>query len=182
MRDMSDPPLDAARLRPRFSFELPVPADEAIVRLREGLAVPDVGGLSMAAGRHVELLVDRAERKIWSPRLAVRVEEAPPGSVARARFSPRPDIWTGFMFIYFVMVFAVVFGATLGYVQQVSNEPAWGYWLVPGGLIVIAGIHLAGYIGQRLAADQMRALRGRLHGIVERQFGVGALDSESAAT
>ena len=87
------------------------------------------------------------------------------------RFSPRPDVWTGFMFVYFVMVFLVVFGATLGYVQQVSGEAAWGYSLVPSGLLVIAGIHLASYVGQRLAASQMRELRGRLDQVVARQFG-----------
>ena len=125
----------------------------------------------MAAGRHAELLVDRAKRRIWSPRLTVRIEDAPEGSTMICRFSPRPDVWTGFMFVYFVMVFLVVFGATLGYVQQVSGEAAWGYWLVPSGLLVIAGIHLASYVGQRLAASQMRELRGRLDQVVARQFG-----------
>ena len=182
MRDPSDTPLDPARLRPRFSFELPVPADEAILRLREGLDAPDTGGQSMAAGRHIEFLVDRADRRIWSPRLAVRVDDSPPGSVALARFSPRPDIWTGFMFVYFVMVFAVVFGATFGYVQQVSGERPWGYWGVPLGLLVIGGIHLAGYVGQRLAADQMLELRGRLDAILERQLGIRRTDAESGTS
>ena len=163
--------IDATRLRPRFSVELPVAADEAAVRLREGLDTPNLGGVSMVAGRHVELLVDPSERRIWSPRLTVRVEDAALGSVLRCRFSPRPDVWTGFMFVYFVMVFLVVFGATLGYVQQVSDETAWGYWGVPLGLLTIAGIHLAGYVGQRLAASQTRELRGRLESVVASRFG-----------
>jgi len=172
MRETSDVNVDAARLRPRFSVELPVAADEAAPRLREGLDSPDLMGSTMVAGRHAELLVDRAKRKIWSPRLTVRVEDAPEGSALLCRFSPRPDVWTGFMFLYFVMVFLVVFGATLGYVQQVSGEHAWGYWGIPVGLLIIALIHLAGYVGQRLAASQMRELRGRLEHVVARQFGV----------
>ena len=164
--------VDAARLRPKFSIKLPVLADDAAVRLREGLDAPELGGSSMATGRHADLTVARSERKVWSPRLTVRIEDAPGGSTLRCRFSPRPDVWTGFMFVYFVMVFLVVFGATLGYVQQVSNEAAWGYWGVPVGLLVIALIHLAGYVGQRLAARQMRELRGRLERVLARQFGV----------
>jgi hypothetical protein len=171
MNDPHDVSIGAARMRPKFSIELPVAADEAAARLRGGLDTPELRGTAMAAGRHADLTVDRSERKAWSPRLTVRVEDAPAGSTLRCRFSPRPDVWTGFMFVYFVMVFLVVFGATLGYVQQVSDEAAWGYWLVPTGLLVIAGIHLAGYVGQRLAADQMRELRGRLDSIVARQFG-----------
>lgn len=172
MRKTPDTNVDIARLRPRFSIDLPVATDEAIARLREGLEAPGQGGSSMAAGRHAELLVDRSQRKLWSPRLTVRLEDAPAGSAVRCRFSPRPDVWTGFMFLYFVMVFVVVFGATLGYVQQVSGEPAWGYWGIPVGLSIIALIHLAGYVGQRLAADQMRELRGRLERVLARQFGV----------
>ena len=132
----------------------------------------------MAAGRYTEFLVDRAERRVWSPRLTVRIEEARSGSILRGRFSPRPDVWTGFMFLYFLVVFLIIFGATLGYVQQVSDEAAWGYWAVPLGLIVIAGIHLAGYVGQRLGADQMRELRGRLETVLSRQLG-SEVSSES---
>jgi hypothetical protein len=176
-----DTNIDAARLRPKFSVELPVAADEAMTRLREGLEAPEHPGSSMAAGRHAELLVDRSQRKVWSPRLTVRLEDAPSGSTLRCRFSPRPDVWTGFMFLYFVMVFLVVFGATLGYVQQVSDEPAWGYWGIPVGLSIIALIHLASYVGQRLAADQMRELRGRLEQVLVEQFGVkpGRAEGES---
>jgi hypothetical protein len=174
MQEPPDVSLDPARLRPRFDVELPVPASEAVLGLREGLDTPELRGTTMAAGLHADLMVDRSERRIWSPRLNVQIEDTPGGSTLRCRFSPRPDVWTGFMFVYFVMVFLVVFGATFGYVQQVSDEPAWGYWGVPLGLLVIAGIHLAGYVGQRLAANQMRELRGRLELVVARQFGVGS--------
>ena len=171
MRESPDVSVHATRLRPRFNVDLPVPTDEAIVRLREGFDSPELNGVSMVAGLHAELLVDRAERRLWSPRLTIRLEDSPAGSVLRCRFSPRPDVWTGFMFVYFLLVFLVVFGATLGYVQQVSNETAWGFWAIPIGLTLIACIHLASYVGQRLAASQMRELRGRLESVVASRFG-----------
>lgn len=162
--------VDATRLRPKFSLDLPVPADEAILRIREGLATPGLRGSAMSAGRHAELLVDASEREVWSPRLSVRIEDAPGGSTLRGRFSPRPDVWTGFMFVYILVVFLIIFGATFGYVQQVSDETPWGYWAVPTGLLIIAGIHVASYVGQRLGANQMRELRGRLESVLSRQF------------
>jgi hypothetical protein len=180
MHDSLDVNLDAARLRPRFSLELQVSADEAVLLLREGLESPELQGTSMAAGRHVDVMVERSERRVWSPRLNVRIEDSPGGSTLRCRFSPRPDMWTGFMFVYFVMVFLVVFGATLGYVQQVSDEAAWGYWGIPIGILIIALIHLAGYVGQRLAASQMRELRKRLETVVFRQFGVDPRRGETS--
>ena len=171
MNDSPDVNVDASRMRPKFSIQLPIPADEAILRIREGLDTPELRDSTMIAGRHAEFLVDEPQRRVWSPRLTVRIDDAPGGSTLRGRFSPRPDVWTGFMFVYFLLVFLVVFGATLGYVQQVSNEAAWGFWAIPVGLTLIACIHLASYVGQRLAASQMRELRGRLESVVASRFG-----------
>jgi hypothetical protein len=166
-------------MRPKFVLEIPVPADEAIHGIREGLDTPGLRESTMAAGQFAEFLVDRSERKIWSPRLEVRIEDAPAGASLHGRFAPRPDVWTGFMFVYFLAWVAVVFGATLGYVEQLSDEKAWGYWAVPIGLLIVAGIHAASYVGQRLAEDQMRELRGRLDSVLSRQFGsVIASDAE----
>jgi hypothetical protein len=161
--------VDAARLRPKFSVELPVAADEAMARLRQGLDTDEPRGSFVAAGREAELSIARPQRRVWSPRMTVRIEDAPGGSELQCRFSPRPDIWTGFMFVYFAVVFLVVFGATLGYVQQVSDEAAWGYWAVPSGLLIIACIHGASYVGQRLAKTQMLELHGRLESVISRQ-------------
>ena len=130
----------------------------------------------MAAGRQVDLRIDASRTRTWTPRLTVHVEDAPDGCTLRCRFAPRPEIWTGFMFLYSLCVFGILFGATLGYVQQVSNETPWGYWAIPAGLLVIAGIHLAGYLGQRLAADQMTELRHRLDELLQGQFGSGGVD------
>lgn len=170
MNDPRDVNFDAARLRPSFVVELPVSADEAILRLREGLDTPALRASTMAAGRHVEFQVDASERKVWSPRLTVQIDDSPGGSSLRGRFSPRSDVWTGFMFVYSLVVFLILFGATLGYVQQVSDETPWGYWAIPGGLLIILGIHAASYVGQRLGAEQMAELRRDLEFVLVRQF------------
>jgi hypothetical protein len=170
MNDVPDVGIDAARLRPRFDLDLPVPADEAIQRIRQGLDTPELRHTTMSAGRHAEFQVEALEKKVWSPRLTIQVEDAPGGSSLRGRFAPRADVWTGFMFIYFLVVFLILFGATLGYVQQISDETPWGYWAIPAGLAVIGGIHALSYLGQRLAEDQMRELRRQLDMVLTRQF------------
>jgi len=171
MTDSHELNVGAARMRPKFVVELPLPADEAIVRIRHGLDTPELRETTMAAGRHAEFHVEVSERKVWSPRLTVRIEEALDGATLHGRFSPRADVWTGFMFVYFLVVFLILFGATLGYVQQVSVETPWGYWAIPVGLAVIAGIHGLSYLGQRKAGEQMRELRRRLDAVLSRQFG-----------
>ena len=171
MNEFREEALEGVRMRPKFVLELPVPADDAVRRLREGLDTPDLSASTIAAGHHTEFRVDEADRKIWSPRLEVRIEDDAGVSSLHGRFAPRPDVWTGFMFVYFLAWFAVVFGATLGYVQRVSDERAWGYWAVPTGLLIILGIHAASFVGRRFAEDQMRDLRGKLDSVLSRQFG-----------
>lgn len=120
----------------------------------------------MGKGRWAEIHVPGTERRIWSPYLSLRLDHPDPGtdhgSVLYARFAPRPEIWTGVVFLYSLLLFAAFFGGTFAYVQWASNEPAWGGWVALGGVIGIAAIHLAGAIGRRLSHDQMHELRDRL--------------------
>ncbi len=149
-------------------MELPVPAPVALARLREALEGEDLADSSSAAGTTAEFFVPRSERRIWSPHLSIQIERHGEHSTLRGRYSPRPDIWTMVMFCYFFFAFVGLFGAALGYVQWVSQETAWGLWLVPAGLLAIGGLHLMSLIGQRLGAEQMKELRTQL----ERVMGV----------
>jgi len=164
-------------MRPRFAIEIPNPPDEAILCLREGLESSVYSAATMAAGSWAEFLVPADQRRVWSPRLSVHIEAHQDGSIMRARFSPRPDIWTGIMFLYFLMATIILFGATLGYVQWASDESAWGFWAIPAGILVIMALHGASLVGQRLGQDQMRDLRDRFEAVVDRQFGDQAIRS-----
>jgi hypothetical protein len=66
------------------------------------------------------------------------------------------------MFLYFLVAFIVLFGATLGYVQWASEETAWGMWAVWVGIPLLLAIHGASAVGARLGQSQMRRLRAEL--------------------
>ena len=70
------------------------------------------------------------------------------------------------IFLYAAIAFLTLFGAIFGYVQAVSGEPAWGFWGVWIGVPALLSLHLASYIGQRLARDQTTALQRRLDEIL----------------
>ncbi len=164
--------MTSARMRPTFAIDLPLPADEAARRLQYQLVSSQFADESMGAGRFVDLVVDEADRRIWSPQLSIQIEGRDGGSVLRGRFAPRPDLWTFIMFVYFFVAFLMLFGSALGYVQWTMADRAWGLWVVPVGVVIIAGLHGASQIGQRLGQEQMHQLRSRLDDLVER-----ALDS-----
>ena len=156
-----------AKLRPTFTLDLSVPADEAIRRIRLVLAETDLSDSTISAGRCAEFFVDDVDRRLWSPYLSVYIEPRAEGSLLRGRFSPRPDLWTPLMFVYILTLFVMLFGAVLGYVQWASSEAAWGFWFVPGGLALLGSLHLASVVGQRKGASQMEELRRRLDRVLD---------------
>lgn len=147
-------------MRPTFSVELPLSADEAIDRIRTEIEASNLN--TMSAGRCAEFRVPQSERRFWSPYLSVQVQDTADGCVLRGRLSPRPEIWTMFIFVYFIMTFAIFFGAAFGYVQWTLDYYAWGFLAVPAGILVIVLLHVASLVGQRLSSDQTVVLREQL--------------------
>jgi hypothetical protein len=161
---MSGAPL----IRPTFELELPLERDEAISALRQRLTdAPAYAGRWRAKGRWAELYVPEPERRVWSPYLAIRLTGTPEGCTLFGRFGPHPEVWTFFMFLYVLVAFLVLFGATLGYVQWASDAAAWGLWAVWIGVPMLLLIHTASAVGARLGQAQMARLRGELDELLE---------------
>lgn len=157
----------APLLRPTFTIPLAGPREGAVASIRERLAAaPELAGRWRGKGRWAEVYLPETERRIWSPYLSVRLDEEGAGCTLFGRFSPHPEVWTFFMFLYVLVAFIVLFGATLGYVQWASGERAWGLWAVWIGVPVLGLIHGASAMGVKLAQAQMRRLRGELEGVL----------------
>ena len=161
-RNHEDQRVTELRLRPTFELPVALPPDEIIGRLRARLRDGDVRNCSATAARCVDLRVDAAARRIWSPHLSVQLREAPGGSVLYGRYGPHPEVWTFFMFLYFGAWFALVLGGIWAYVQWASGEPVGAVWVPLVALVVVLGVHVAGTLGRRLGRAQMRELRARL--------------------
>ena len=166
----------APLLRPTFSIELAVPRDEAIDAIRERFAeTPEMAGRWRGKGNWAELHLPQSEHRIWSPYLSIRVDERGEASSIFGRFAPEPEVWTFFMFLYFLVAFITLFGSTLGYVQWASDEPAWGLWALWIGLPSLLAIHVASAVGARLGQDQMRRLRKELDDLLAGAPRLGAV-------
>lgn len=163
--------MTAVRMRPRFTISLRPERDDAIEAIRERLAADEgFAGRWMGKGRWAEIHVSADQRRVWSPHLSIRVdtpEVGEHGCELVGRFAPNPSVWTFLMFLYFGVAFLVVLGAIFGYVQWVSNEPAWGFRAVWLGVPCLILIHVIGAIGQRLGYEQMASLKAELDEVVE---------------
>ena len=154
-------------LRPRFDIRLPWDADEAMRRIRESIARPPLAGRAASLGLVADFRIPPQRRRLWSPHLSIEVEPHDEGALLRGRFSPRPEIWTGIMLVYFSVVFLMVCGGAFAYAQWAMGQTAWGLASLPLGATVIAAIHAASLVGQRWSEDQMRELRDLLDQALE---------------
>lgn len=157
----------APLLRPTFTLPLALPREDAVAAIRARLAAtPGLEGRWRGKGRWAEVYPPDRERRIWSPYLSIRLDAEPSGCTLFGRFSPHPEVWTFFMFLYVLVAFIVLFGATLAYVQWASGERAWGLWAIWIGVPVLGFIHAASAVGARLAQEQMRRLREEMDGVL----------------
>ena len=87
-----------------------------------------------------------------------------------------------FMFVYFVMTFAIFFGAALGYVQWTLGDSTWGFLAVPIGILVIVLLHAASLVGQRFSSDQTVQLREELDHLLRKILDSPVAESRSPRT
>ena len=158
--------MSSSRVRPRFEVENDLDADAIMERVRKRLPeCPHCTGMSV--GRHAELFVPDAERRLWSPWLSITANERDSGSVVRGRFAPHPNIWTLYLFLAFGLGFALLVGTTWGYAQWATEKTPWALMSVPLVIVFGALLYLASQVGQRLGAEQMDYLRDAVDELVQ---------------
>lgn len=164
------------RMQPTFRVRVPGSIDEATARLQSATARGVLGQHADAGGSCLDFRVAPDERRLWSPHLSVQLTPTDDGVVLFGRFAPRPEVWTFVMMLYFAAAFVTICGLVYGLVQVLLDTTPWALVAIPVGLAVVLALHAISLTGQRLSADQMEALRGRLDHVVREAFGSTELD------
>lgn len=157
------------KMQPTFTVDVPLHVDETIEKIRSAINDPELRGHAVSAGPCVEFTIEESQRRFWSPHLSVQVSEADDadGSQLYCRFAPRPEVWTMFMFVYFIAAFVMCSAGVYGYVQWILGRTPWALVAIPIGLLAIVLLHLASLVGQGLSSDQMTLLRTRFDKAME---------------
>lgn len=147
-------------MRPVFAIRLETGAANVLPMLDE-LLTTDAGGLvgQVVPPHHAVLQLPPERRSLLSPFLNLELTDAAVGSVLKGRFSPHPNVWTGFMAIYGALAMGGLVCAMFGLSQWWLDQPAWILLGVPASLGAIAFVYGAAVIGQGLTADEMYDLR-----------------------
>jgi hypothetical protein len=166
-------------MRPTFRIQIAGPLEDAIKRLRVAMTRGDLGRHADAAGSCLDFRIAPAERRFWSPHLSIQLSSTDQGVELFGRFSPRPEVWTFVMMLYFGAAFVAIGGGLYGCAQTMLGDTPWALGAIPASLAAMLGLHLVSLAGQRLSQDQMANLRDRLDRVLAEALEEGGIKSET---
>jgi hypothetical protein len=146
-------------MRPQFRLPVGERGEAVMHRLREQLDDPAAGFFGQVRGRHAFVRLPEENRSLLSPHLELELRNEEDGAFLHGRFSPRPNVWTGFMAVFFFLAMIGLSGLVYGLSQMVVGGPVWAVWAAPLSLALIGFIYGAAFIGQGLSNDEMYQLR-----------------------
>lgn len=143
--------------------------------LRERLEGNDQGVEGTFSRKNAVLCIRPGKRRFWSPCLDLTLDgvddpsaEAPdvPNVDPRVKvwgtFSPRPEIWTAFVFAIGVLTILSVINVFFGIAQFMSGQSPWALLIPVVAIGLAAAIYASALIGQGLSGDDMYRLRAYL--------------------
>lgn len=107
---------------------------------------------------HIRIRIAEKDRHFWSPQLSLNLEETGLGTEIRGLYGPKPDIWLGYMFVYFFLGFATLVVSVIGlsrYNLGLSSYILWAIPFVLGGVFVLWASSRA---GQKLGHDEVQLI------------------------
>ncbi len=115
--------------------------------------------------KHGRLHICGEKQHFWSPCLELTVaedDESEEGVVATrvwGTFSPRPEIWLGFVFAIGVCLVVALLAMTFAVAQIMLGHRPWALMVPVVSLLIAVGIYVSAIVGQGLSGDEMYRIR-----------------------
>lgn len=166
-KPIHDTQINKVLLKPRFKLEVEQKKEEVLHSLNERLNMKSCEFRSKFAGYHVVIDVSEKEEHYWSPQLQVEIIEENDQTIVKGLLSPKPKVWTFFMFLHFVVAIAFFVFFVMFYTQY-SLKQDYKFTLAMCIAMPIAWIalYLIGQFGKKLGYNQMVQLHDLLVSIL----------------
>jgi len=151
--------MTTARFRPTFSLDTKLKSTELVERVKQAVTANPSEFQGQFTADHALISIVESKRHFWSPWLHLELRQFDSRNEVFGRFSPHPNIWTGFMFSYFSLLVVTFFSLVIGWSQRLAGESCWVFYLVPVWLLIGLLLWIASQMGQRLAVAEMQRLQ-----------------------
>ncbi len=158
MSNTIEDPVAGYKVRPRFKIETNYSVAILRKKLQDGLRQSHATCIGIVNPCYVTIYIPHKDQHYWSPQLNLTFEETEKGSVLRGLYSPRPAVWTMFVFFYALIGLAVLFIGVLGLSYIMLDKPATILWLVPVLSLIFLSLYMVAHFGQKLGEKQMITL------------------------
>ena len=146
--------------KPRFQIDFKMNAEVLLNEIKSHLS--DVSAYKMKiVDNHIIVDVPDKETHFWSPQLSIEVEEiSDKSSKIKGLFGPKPQVWTFFMFLHFVVATAFLIFGVMAY----SNWSLDKNSILPIVMLVVLPIvwvilYFVGSLGKSTGQKQMDELK-----------------------
>ncbi len=157
-------------LRPRFSIECNQPQDAILKKFQENLKSGDCLYCSKIVGEHIFIDVPKEKAHFWSPQLHIEIEEMPGDkTVVKGLFGPKPQVWTLFMFVHFILGIAFLSFAMMAYSKwSLKSNYTFALTMVIVIPIIWIFLYFLGQMGKKSSKNQMEALHDFMWNTLEK--------------
>lgn len=156
-------------LRPRFIIDLNENHKKIIEKFKITLKVKKSLYPSRFSDGHISIDVPKKAAHFWSPQLNLEVVELEKNkSIVKGLFGPKPQVWTLFMFIHFVVGISFFIFVVMLYANWSLNESL----MLPLMMVIFlplfwAVLYFLGRIGKSTGHKQMDDLHELMTTILE---------------
>ena len=156
-------------LRPRFTIDLDENYETVIEKFKKVLKAKDCANPSRFSDGHIIVDVPKKEEHFWSPQLNMEIVEADNNkSILKGLFGPKPQVWTLFMFIHFIVGIPFLIFAVMLYVNwSLERDFILALMMVIFLPILWAVLYFLGRIGKSTGHNQMDDLHDLMTSILE---------------
>lgn len=147
------------RMRPDFRLEVGAHGAEILRTIERQVGDPNCLFTGQVYDRHGVLRVPQERSTLLSPLLDLELLDEDGATVLHGRFTPEPNVWTGFMAVFAILGLSGFAFVMYGFAQMTVGDPPWALWGGPVSLALIAFVYGAAFIGQGLTVDEIYGLR-----------------------
>lgn len=152
--------LNKILLKPRFQIDVKQSKKVVLQKLASKLKHEDCKYLRKRSGDHFYIDIPKDEAHIWSPQLQIEILKNEDGSKLKGFFAPKPNIWTFFIFLHFIVAVAFLIFSALTYANYVAKN-SYSLWLFMMFFCIVLWftLYLFGQLGKNKAKQQMNELK-----------------------
>ena len=155
-------------LRPRFTIDLDENYYTVLENFSNTFNKEECKFIGSVVDEHIFISVSKKEEHFWSPQLHLEIiEKSEKTSLLKGLFGPKPQVWTLFMFIHFIIgVSFLGFGVML--YSRISLGESMFFPIIMMIVLPLIWIllYFLGKIGKDTGKNQMRDLHNFMIGII----------------